>query len=189
MESRLKVVVVGDSYVGKTSLLFAYTEKSFHHGYNTTVFENWSASVTIDQRKYTVNLFDTAGQEDYAHLRRLSYPQTNVFLLCFSLIDPNSLERCRSVWINEIRKYVGSYIPVLLVGTKEDLHASGLVVNRVDLDVVRNIATEIGAVNFLTCSSLTHRGLKRVFDEAFLAAIGRHPIHNQPPQSSCCTLL
>ncbi|TKR66789.1 hypothetical protein L596_023028 [Steinernema carpocapsae] len=170
-------------------LLFAYTKKSFHHGYDTTVFENWSASVTIDQRKFTVNLFDTAGQEDYSHLRCLSYPQTDVFLLCFSLVDPASLERCRTGWINEIRKYVGSHTPVLLVGTKEDLHSSGLAVNRVDLDNARAIASEIGAVNFLTCSSLTHRGLKRVFDEAFLAGIGRHPIYNAPPPSACCTIL
>ncbi|VDO83055.1 unnamed protein product [Heligmosomoides polygyrus] len=87
----LKLVVVGDSYVGKTTLLFAYTEKQFRSVYSTTVFDNWSISVEIEHRNYTVNLFDTAGQEDYVHMRCLSYPNTDVFLLCFSLVDPKSL--------------------------------------------------------------------------------------------------
>uniref|UniRef100_A0A914SIK5 Uncharacterized protein n=1 Tax=Parascaris equorum TaxID=6256 RepID=A0A914SIK5_PAREQ len=62
MEKKLKLVVLGDSCVGKTSLLFAYTENRLLENYTATVLENWAVSVTIDQKQYTVNLFDTAGQ-------------------------------------------------------------------------------------------------------------------------------
>ncbi|KAI1708215.1 ras family domain-containing protein [Ditylenchus destructor] len=173
-DKRIKLVVVGNSYVGKTSMLFAYTEQKFLDNYQTTIFDNYAVTVNMEQRKYTVNLFDTAGQEDYAHLRVLSYPQTDVFLLCFSLVDPASLEACQSVWMPEIRKYTGERTPVVLVGTKEDLVESSPIDNRVDVKTAQRAASEMGCDKFLTCSSLTLRRLKTVFDEAILMAAG-HP--------------
>ena len=121
MEKILKVVVVGDAFVGKTSLLFAYTQNRFPENYNTTVFENWAVSVNIDAKKYTLNLFDTAGQEDYARLRGLSYPGTDAFLLCFSVTDRQSLYNCEQIWMKDIHDAIGVRIPVVLVGTKLDL--------------------------------------------------------------------
>lgn len=51
---------------------------------------------------YTLGLFDTAGQEDYDRLRPLSYPQTDVFLICFSLCSPPSFENVREKWFPEV---------------------------------------------------------------------------------------
>lgn len=65
MDKSLKLVVVGDSYIGKTSLLIAYTEKQFMSDYKTTIFDNWAVTVTIEQKRYTLNLFDTAGQVSF----------------------------------------------------------------------------------------------------------------------------
>ena len=50
-------------------------------------------------------LFDTAGQEDYDRLRPLSYPQTDVFLVCFSVVKPDSFENVKEKWIPEIRHH------------------------------------------------------------------------------------
>uniref|UniRef100_A0A914DX09 Uncharacterized protein n=2 Tax=Acrobeloides nanus TaxID=290746 RepID=A0A914DX09_9BILA len=186
MDKSLKLVVVGDSYVGKTSLLIAYTEKQFLSDYKTTIFDNWAVTVTIEQKRYTLNLFDTAGQEDYSHLRCLSYPQTDVFLLCFSLLDKKSLDSCQTTWMPEIRKYCGSEVPVILVGTKQDLYESASVYSRVDLKVAEQAAKEMGASCFLSCSALTHRGLKRVFDEAILSAIGAEPKDDESETSGIC---
>ena len=49
----------------------------------------------IGGEPYTLGLFDTAGQEDYDRLRPLSYPQTDVFLVCFSVVSPSSLENVK----------------------------------------------------------------------------------------------
>lgn len=51
-------------------------------------------------------LFDTAGQEQYDRIRPLSYPQTDVFLVVFSLVNPDSLKNVEKTWVPEIRRHV-----------------------------------------------------------------------------------
>lgn len=96
----------------------------------------------IDGKTISLGLWDTAGQEDYDRLRPLSYPQTDVFLVCFSLVSPPSFENVRTKvrrllsllnleapgcsqlcchqWYPEISHHAPS-TAILLVGTKLDL--------------------------------------------------------------------
>ncbi len=56
------------------------------------VFDNHMSAVSVDGKAYSVDLWDTAGQEEYKRLRALSYPDTDVFLICFAVVNPSSFE-------------------------------------------------------------------------------------------------
>mmetsp|Transcript_21001 Transcript_21001/g.32042 ORF Transcript_21001/g.32042 Transcript_21001/m.32042 type:complete len:201 (+) Transcript_21001:18-620(+) len=172
----VKCVVVGDGAVGKTSLLISYTENRFPVDYVPTVFDNFTTSVEIEKKPINFALWDTAGQEEYARLRALSYPETDVFLLCFSVVSPSSFDNIKTKWHPEINHHCAE-AKTLLVGTKMDL--------REDKETLENLkgtplptketadalAKEIGSEKYLECSALTQEGLTQVFEAAVKAVI------------------
>ena len=92
-QGNIKVVVVGDGATGKTSLLIRAVTGTFPYEYVPTVFDNYTSTVGWYGTR-NVAFWDTAGPEDYDRLRPLSYPCTNVFLLCFSVVNICSAGKC-----------------------------------------------------------------------------------------------
>jgi len=190
----IKAVIVGDGAVGKTCLLISYTTNAFPGEYIPTVFDNYSANVMVDGRPVNLGLWDTAGQEDYDRLRPLSYPQTDVFLVAFSIIAPNSFENVKSKWWPEIQHHAPG-VPIILVGTKSDLRNDQQMISQlqakgfsiVTLEAANARAQDIGAVKYLECSALTQEGLKDIFDSAIRAALDKPKAPGS--SSSCCIVL
>ncbi|TKR89472.1 hypothetical protein L596_013570 [Steinernema carpocapsae] len=176
----IKCVVVGDGTVGKTSLLISYSTNTFPGGYVPTVFDYYECTVTINGEPHRLGLWDTAGQEDYDWLRPLSYRQTSVFIVCFSVIAPHSLENMQKKWIPELRHHCPT-TPIVIVGTKTDLRDDTKELEQlaktkqkpISFEAGQKMAKELHAFNYVECSALTQRGLKNVFDEAILATLAR----------------
>jgi len=188
----IKCVVVGDGAVGKTCLLISYTTNAFPGEYIPTVFDNYSANVMVDGKPINLGLWDTAGQEDYDRLRPLSYPQTDVFLVCFAVIASSSFKNVKQKWIPEITHHAPG-VPIILVGTKSDLRNDDETkanlqkksLHMVSKEEAETLKSEIGAAKYVECSALTQEGLKGVFDEAIRAAL----TPKKKDKKGGCTLL
>ncbi|KAI9754439.1 MAG: Rho GTPase protein rac1 [Chaenotheca gracillima] len=189
----LKCVVTGDGAVGKTSLLISYTTNAFPGEYIPTVFDNYSASVMVDGKPISLGLWDTAGQEDYDRLRPLSYPQTDVFLICFSIASPPSFANVAAKWHPEIEHHAPN-VPIILVGTKLDLRDDAATLASLRQKRMEPIAAQrgfqlkkdIGAVKYIECSAATQTNLKSVFDEAIRAVLSPPP--SKKTKKSCVIL-
>lgn len=180
-EKAVKCVIVGDGAVGKTCVLISYTTNAFPGEYIPTVFDNYSAKINVDGTPVSLGLWDTAGQEDYDRLRPLSYPQTDIFLIAFSLVNPTSFQNVRTRWLPEIQHHCPG-TPVMLVGLKVDLREDpesiGRLKERNQAPITHaqgvSMAREIGARKYVECSALTQRGLQNCFEEAARIAIGKN---------------
>lgn len=196
----IKCVVVGDGAVGKTCLLLSYTTNAFPGEYIPTVFDNYAVNVLVDGQQINLQLWDTAGQEDYAKLRPLSYPGTEVFVLCFSLVSPISLENVRNVWVPEVRQYCPG-VPLVLVGTKSDLrdqfeqHADEYRKNGMEpvyTQTGENMKKTINAAEYIECSARMQTNLKEVFETAIRVVLNpkQQNEESKPPKdANCCELV
>jgi len=168
--SNLKLVVVGDGAVGKTCLLFVYNNGSFPEEYVPTVFENASKDATYKGKPVTLRLYDTAGQEEYDRLRPLSYPNTNIVLLCFSVTSRSTFESISSKWAPEVRHYLPR-VPTILVGLKIDMRDDEDAPKGPDFDPVskeegQDLAKKIGARLYMESSAKKEIGVADIFEEA-----------------------
>ena len=179
----IKCVVVGDEGVGKTYLLVSYIENTNpeEHAYLPNFIDNRNVELTVDNKAIKLNLNELHGQEDYPGLRALSYHETDIFIVCFSIISPASYESVRTKWIPDLKDHCPN-TPVLLVGTKLDLRKDPQIIASLSDDSLApmttqqgiELAKEIKAVKYYECSALTQEGPKIVFEEAIKAAL-------QPP--------
>ncbi|OBA24277.1 ras-domain-containing protein [Metschnikowia bicuspidata var. bicuspidata NRRL YB-4993] len=156
----MKIVVVGDGGCGKTCMLVSYAQQKFPEIYVPTIFENYVSTVrSPGGKRIDLALWDTAGQEEYDRLRPLSYPDTDLILICFSVDNLVSLQNVKDTWYPEVNHFCPG-IPVILVGTKSDLALT------IDDALPMQIAQEINAVAYIQCSAKTMTNVKEVFDYA-----------------------
>ena len=175
MRDAVKCVVIGDGGVGKTSLLITYCVGKFPSEYIPTVFDDYvPKQVKIDELTYNWVFFDIwPWGEDYPRLRPLSYPGTNIFLVCFSVAEPSSFKRVKEYWVPEIKRYCPN-IPFILLGTKVDLRGDRATLDMlakkqeevVSMEEGKRMAKSLKAAKYLECSALTREGVKNVIDEA-----------------------
>ena len=172
----IKLVVVGDAGVGKTSLFITYTTGKFPSEYVPKVFDGYASDVKIAEETYTLQLFeavDNWGDYQNERLRLLSYPNTTIFLVCFSVGHPPSFENVQDKYVPEIKHYCPE-VPFLLVGTQADLRHDRATLDKLAKNKEKAVSKEAGemvakslkAAKYVECSALTGEGIKNVFDEA-----------------------
>jgi len=170
----LKVALVGDGTVGKTCLLMSYVCQAFMEDYIPTMFDNFSTIEEIDGECVNVILWDTAGQEDYETIRTTTcFPNTHVFVLCFSVVHPDSFHNIKQKWLEELRKSCPD-TPYILIGTKIDLREDPETIRRlaekgkepISTKLGKKRAKEIKARAYIECSARTVSSVNEVFQQA-----------------------
>ncbi|KAK2959448.1 putative Transforming protein RhoA [Blattamonas nauphoetae] len=157
--------------LGKTSVLIFKDPSQASETYTPEVVDIFETSIAVDDKKIKLQLWDTAGPKDYDTLRPLSYSETDVFMILFSVINEESFKRIETKWIPEITPYSND-CPVVLVGTHSDARASppdGATL--VSKEQAEQLVEKLKLFGYVECSSTTKEGLPEVFEAAARAAL------------------
>ncbi|MFX1476120.1 MAG: Rab family GTPase [Promethearchaeota archaeon] len=155
MIHRVKVVVVGDGEVGKTSLIVRFTKGIFSLSYLMTIGVNFFVKdVNTEDKTVRLVIWDTGGQEQFGYIRQHYFVGSKGALICYDKSDTESFKRL-DYWRNQIIQYCGN-IPIIVVGCKADLPAA------ISYDVGRQYAFQHRA-GFAETSSKTGQNVSQTF--------------------------
>ena len=175
-----KLVIVGDTACGKTSLLNVIARGKFIEVYLPGAIEPSCPSIEIDSKRIGMTFWDTIDSDDVvrAKMRSMKYPDTDVILMCFSIDSPDNFENIPEKWTPEVRQYCPN-VPIILVGNKTDLRnddetkreLAKMKQEPVKAENGRCMAESIKAFAYLECSAKTNEGVREVFETAARAAL------------------
>ncbi|CAH0555239.1 unnamed protein product [Brassicogethes aeneus] len=173
----IKCVIVGDRCVGKTALAVSYSNDTFPRKYIPTVYDKYNVEVQVNGEPIKVEICDTAGEDARFPLTKLCYPDTDVFLLCFSVVQPESFYSACTRWHDELTR-LGT--AVVLVGTQADQAQDFEVLQHLQrhrqrpvMTVEAQILAEKLNAPYVETSAKTCAQLKEAFDLAITLAMSK----------------
>ncbi|KAI1727217.1 ras family domain-containing protein [Ditylenchus destructor] len=174
----LKLVVVGDCSCGKTSLIVAQASGAFGEQYTPTAFDDFVVEALVNGKTEMLVVCDTAGSEDFSSLRPLSYPDADVFIICYSVDQIDSLRSIREKWIPEVKHFCPN-TPIIIVGNKKDIRPTSLpsspngspIMDCIDIAEAESLAKEYSNFQVIECSAKQKENVRTVFEAAIRAAI------------------
>jgi len=167
-EYLLKVIVVGNSSVGKSCLLLQFVDKRFRANHEITIGVEFGCRVLeAGGWRFKVHVWDTAGQESFRSITRNYYRTAAVALLVYDVTNRSSFEHLRQ-WMTEVSACAAPSVSVVLVANKTDLSERRVVSEEEGL----SLAEELGAL-YRETSALTSRGVDEAFTDGCVQAIER----------------
>ncbi|XP_072291472.1 EF-hand calcium-binding domain-containing protein 4B [Eucyclogobius newberryi] len=143
-----KIIIVGNSSVGKTSLLKRFCDDCFHPGTSATVGIDYSVkTITVDNSQIALQMWDTAGQERYRSITKQFFRKADGVIVMFDITDASSFTAVRH-WLTSINEAAGEDIAVILLGNKTDKEDE----RQVQKNMGERIAKEF-QMTFFECSA------------------------------------
>lgn len=173
----VKVVLVGPAKCGKTALIQRFVNDTFSDCYTPTGFEKYSTKGKIGDYTIEYSIWDTSGSGSYDTVRPLAYQDAQVFMLCFNVGDPESLDMSIRKWLPEVKSHSPS-TPIILCGCKADTRMNvqeSLYMNQSTITREQASITchHIGAVGYVeTCSRYDNLAVNDAFQVAAESALG-----------------
>ena len=158
----IKLVLIGESGVGKTSIISRYTNNTFDPQVLTSSSAQFLTK-TIELNKDTsikFDIWDTAGQEKFKSLAKIFYKDAKVIILVYDITNKDSFESLKNFWYKEIMDNTISDVILAIVGNKADLYENEQVTD----DEGKAYAKEKNAI-FKSTSALSNRGIDSLFTD------------------------
>ena len=153
-----KVIIAGDGFVGKTSIILRLTRGIFLAEYIVTLGSNFALWKTkCEDAEISLQLWDVAGQPYFRKVLPSYYEGAHGAILVYSLVDPSSLQSIPR-WYNEIKNVAGD-IPFIVLGNKNDLDRN------VPEDYARAIAEQLNCAAYFEVSAKTGHNIQKAFEE------------------------
>ena len=154
-----KVVIVGESGVGKTCIIERLCEYLFTQAKVSIIgAANESAKVTVGETTLDLDIWDTAGQELYRSLNKIFYKNAKIAILVYDITKKTSFEEMKNYWFEQIKKVNGDDAVIGIAGNKCDLYDK----EEVSEDEAKEFANQNDCVFQLT-SAFSGSGVKELF--------------------------
>ena len=155
-----KIIIIGDSGVGKSSLLKRAVQNRFDESYQATIgFEFLLMHYKINELKFKLQIWDTCGQEMYRSLVQGFYRNTSLAIIVYDVNNPKSFEGLE-VWLKDLRQQTEQEIPIFIVGNKSDME------KKVPTEDAKIFSTSNRTKYFAECSARSGYNVKEIFNEA-----------------------
>ena len=158
---RIKIVLIGESGVGKTNLIQVAMGKPFQRDTESTISSSYfEGDIIINNKQYFYSLWDTAGQEAYRSLNKMFINGSKIVLVVFAINNKTSFEEV-DFWVNYAKETLGKQKYVLaLVGNKSDLIEE----QKISDEEIEKKSKEINAVLKITSAAEDSVGFKQFLD-------------------------
>lgn len=154
----VKVVLLGDTGVGKSSLVLRFVTKDFKEYSESTIGASFMSKVeVINGIAYKYQIWDTAGQEKYHSLAPMYYRGAAAAIIVYDITNARSFEKTQQ-WVEELQRHGPDKIVLVVAGNKADLEDKRVVAR----DKAENFAQEIGGI-FLETSAKTGQSVGDAF--------------------------
>jgi len=157
-----KVVLVGESGVGKTSIITQFIDQTFQEDQQSTTGGTFSTKSVICDNGKTLKfeIWDTAGQERYRSLTKMFYKDANAAVLVYDITRKDSFEELQNYWSQQIKESSLSNIILAIAANKSDLISQ----EAVEEEKAREFANELGAI-FVSTTATTVESINELFIE------------------------
>jgi len=171
-----KVVLLGRSGVGKTSIATRFVSSLFNEQQSTTIggyFLNKNIFIEKYNREIKLSIWDTAGQERYRSLTKFFYKEAKIIILTYDITDYESFEELKNYWYEQLNLIGKDKIVVGIAGNKSDLYEE----EKVSEEIARDYANKIGA-SFRLTSAMNSNGINELFKELIECYIDKFGIES-----------
>ncbi|CAK84586.1 unnamed protein product (macronuclear) [Paramecium tetraurelia] len=155
-----KLVIIGNSGVGKSSLLIRYADDKFSENYISTIGVDFKfKTFQLDGKGLKLQIWDTAGQERFRTITNSYYKGADAIVLVYDTTCLQSFEEIEKSWLDEIYKHAGRNTTILLIGNKSDLPNKTVSTERAQVYAKEKLML------FKEASAKTSLGVNQAFEE------------------------